>query len=157
VELCGKDHAFMPIVVKVVTQEEYDAWLASKKQGASMAAADNTKTFTQEELMARGEQVYTANCAACHQANGMGVPGAFPAISGSAVASGPIDAHINLVLNGKPGTAMAAFGGQLSEADIAAVVTYQRNSWDNKAGDMAQPAQVAGLRGGAVAAAPAAN
>jgi cytochrome c oxidase subunit 2 len=157
VELCGKDHAFMPIVVKVVTQEEYDAWLASKKQGAAAAAADNSKTFSQEELMARGEKVYMANCAACHQANGMGVPGAFPAISGSATASGPIEDHIKLVLNGRPGTAMAAFGGQLSEADIAAVVTYQRNSWANKAGDMAQPSQVANLKGGAEAAAPAGN
>lgn len=157
VELCGKDHAFMPIVVRVVTQEEYDAWLASKKQGAAAAAADNTKTFSQEELMAKGEQVYSSNCAACHQANGMGVPGAFPAISGSKVATGPIDEHIKLVLNGRPGTAMAAFGGQLSEADIAAVVTYQRNSWTNKAGDMAQPSQVAGLKGGAEAAAPAGN
>ena len=156
-ELCGKDHAFMPIVVKVVTQEEYDAWLASKKQGAAAAAADNTRTFTQEELMARGEQVYSTNCAACHQANGMGVPGAFPAISGSKVATGPIEDHIKLVLNGKPGTAMAAFGGQLSEADVAAVVTYQRNAWDNKVGDTAQPVQVAGLKGGAEAAAPAGN
>lgn len=156
-ELCGKDHAFMPIVVKVVTQEEFDAWMASKKLGASAAAADNSKTFSQDELMAKGEKVYTANCAACHQANGMGVPGAFPAISGSAVAGGPIDDHIKLVLNGKPGTAMAAFGGQLSEADIAAVVTYQRNSWANKTGDMAQPSQVAGLKGGAEAGAPAGN
>lgn len=157
VELCGKDHAFMPIVVKVVTQEEYDAWLASKKQGAVAAVADNTKTFTQAELMVRGEQVHNTNCAACHQANGMGVPGAFPAISGSTVATGVIEDHVNIVLNGKPGTAMAAFGGQLSDADIAAVVTYQRNSWANKTGDMAQPAQIAGLKGGAEAAAPAAK
>ncbi len=157
VELCGKDHAFMPIVVKVVTQEEFDAWLASKKQGAATAAAENTKTFTQDELMAKGEQVYNTNCAACHQANGMGVPGAFPAISGSKVATGPIDAHIKLVLNGKPGTAMAAFGGQLSEADVAAVVTFQRNGLGNSVGDMAQPSQVAGLKGGAEAAAPAGN
>jgi cytochrome c oxidase subunit 2 len=157
VELCGKDHAFMPIVVKVVTQEEYSAWLASKKQGAVTAAADNTKTFTMEELMAKGEQVYTANCAACHQANGMGVPGAFKALNGSPTAKGPIEDHIKTVLNGRPGTAMAAFGKQLSDADIAAVVTYERNSWDNKVGDMAQPAQVAGLKGGAEAAAPAAN
>jgi cytochrome c oxidase subunit 2 len=156
-ELCGKDHAFMPIVVKVVSQEEYDAWIASKQQGAAATAADNTRTFTQEELMAKGEAVYNANCAACHQANGMGVPGAFPAISGSKLATGPIDEHIKVVVNGRAGTAMAAFGGQLSEADIAAVVTYQRNSWDNKVGDMAQPAQVAGLKGGAEAAAPAAN
>ncbi len=157
VELCGKDHAFMPIVVKVVTQEEYDAWLASKKGGAEMAAADNTKTFTQEELMAKGAEVYEKNCAACHQANGAGVPGAFPAITGSPTATGPIDAHISTVVNGRPGTAMAAFGGQLSEADIAAVVTYQRNGLGNSVGDMAQPAQVTEIKGGAVAAAPAAN
>lgn len=156
-ELCGKDHAFMPIVVKVVTQEEYDAWLASKQQGAAVAAADNTKTFTQEELVAKGEAVYNANCAACHQANGAGIPGAFPAITGSAIATGPIDAHIGIVMNGKAGTAMAAFGGQLSEADIAAVVTYQRNALGNQVGDMAQPAQVAALKGGAEAAAPAGN
>ena len=156
-ELCGKDHAFMPIVVKVVTQEEYDAWLASKQQGAVAAAADNTKTFTQEELVAKGEAVYNANCAACHQANGAGIPGAFPAITGSAIATGPIDAHIGIVVNGKAGTAMAAFGGQLSEADIAAVVTYQRNALGNQVGDMAQPAQVAALKGGAEAAAPAGN
>lgn len=157
VELCGKDHAFMPIVVKVVTQEEFDVWLASKKQGAASAVADNTKTFSQEELMAKGAEVYGKNCAACHQANGMGVPGAFPAISGSKVATGAIVDNINVVLHGRPGTAMAAFGGQLSEADIAAVVTYQRNSWANNMGDMAQPAQVAGLKGGAEAAAPAAK
>jgi len=156
-ELCGKDHAFMPIVVKVVTQEEYDAWLASKQQGAVAAAADNTRTFTQEELVAKGEAVYNANCAACHQANGAGIPGAFPAITGSAIATGPIDAHIGIVMNGKAGTAMAAFGGQLSEADIAAVVTYQRNALGNQVGDMAQPAQVAALKGGAEAAAPAGN
>ena len=156
-ELCGKDHAFMPIVVKVVTQEEYDAWLASKRQGAVAAAADNTRTFTQEELVAKGEAVYNANCAACHQADGSGVPGAFPAITGSAIATGPIDAHIGIVMNGKAGTAMAAFGGQLSEADIAAVVTYQRNALGNQVGDMAQPAQVAAIKGGAEAAAPAGN
>ncbi len=156
-ELCGKDHAFMPIVVKVVTQEEYDAWLASKQQGAAAAAADNTRTFTQDELVAKGEAVYNANCAACHQADGAGIPGAFPAITGSAIATGPIDAHIGIVMNGKAGTAMAAFGGQLSEADIAAVVTYQRNALGNKVGDMAQPAQVAAVKGGAEAAAPAGN
>lgn len=156
-ELCGKEHAFMPIVVKVLPQEEYNAWVVSQKQGAAIAAVENTKTFTQEELMAKGEKVYATNCAVCHQANGMGVPGAFPAISGSKVATGPIEDHLKTVINGRPGTAMAAFGGQLSEADIAAVVTYQRNSWDNKMGDMAQPMDVAGLKGGAEAAAPAAN
>ena len=158
VELCGKDHGFMPIVVEVVSEEDYKAWVAKKKGGAQVAAADNTKTFELAELVTRGEKVYQANCAACHQANGMGLPGAFPAISGSKIATGPIDAHIDLVLNGKPGTAMAAFSGQLSDADIAAVVTYQRNAWDNKVGDAAQPAAIASARGGAAeAAAPAAQ
>ena len=158
VELCGKDHGFMPIVVEVVSEEDYKAWVAKKKGGAVVAAADNTKTFETAELVERGEKVYQANCAACHQANGMGLPGAFPAISGSKVATGPIADHINIVLNGKAGTAMAAFGAQLSDADIAAVVTYQRNAWDNKMGDAAQPAAIASARGGAAeAAAPAAQ
>jgi cytochrome c oxidase subunit 2 len=157
VELCGKDHGFMPIVVNVVSEEDYKAWVAGKKGAAATASTDNTKTFDAAELIARGEKVYSANCAACHQANGMGLPGAFPAISGSKIATGPIDAHIDVVLNGRPGTAMAAFGGQLSDADIAAVVTYQRNAWNNKMGDAAQPAQIAAARGGAEAAAPAAQ
>lgn len=156
VELCGKDHGFMPIVVEVVSEADYQAWVAKKKGAAATAAADDGKTFETAELIARGEKVYAANCAACHQADGKGMAGVFPAISGSAVATGPIDAHIDIVLNGKPGTAMAAFGGQLSDADIAAVVTYQRNAWDNKTGDAAQPAQIAAARGGAEAAAPAA-
>jgi cytochrome c oxidase subunit 2 len=156
VELCGKDHGFMPIVVEVVSEADYKIWLEKKKGAASSAAADNDKTFDQAALMARGEKVYAGNCAACHQANGMGLPGAFPAINGSKVATGPVDAHIATVLNGRPGTAMAAFGGQLSDADIAAVVTYQRNAWDNKTGDAVQPARIAAARGGAEAAAPAA-
>lgn len=158
-ELCGKDHGFMPIVVEVVSEEDYAAWVAKKKGAAQNAAEDNTKMFEIADLMARGEQVYQANCAACHQADGKGLPGVFPAISGAKIASGPIDAHIGVILNGRPGTAMAAFAGQLSDADIAAVVTYQRNAWDNKTGDLAQPAKIAAARGGAAteAAAPAAQ
>ena len=143
VELCGKDHGFMPIVVNVVSEADYAAWVEKKKGAAEVAAADDTKTFPLPDLVARGEKVYAASCAACHQANGMGLPGAFPAISGSKIATGPVDAHIGIVLHGKPGTAMAAFGTQLSDADIAAVVTYQRNAWDNKTGDAVQPAQIA--------------
>ena len=158
VELCGKDHGFMPIVVEVVSEADYRAWVAKKKGGAEVAAADNAKVFDVAELMVRGEKVYQANCAACHQANGMGLPGAFPAINGSKVATGPVENHVKIVLNGVPGTAMAAFGNQLSDADIAAVVTYQRNAWDNKVGDVVQPAAIASARGGAApeAAAPAA-
>ncbi len=148
VELCGKEHAFMPVVVKVVTEDEYRTWLAAKKQGATAAAADNGKTFTLAEVKAKGEQVYNGHCAACHQANGMGIPGTFKALNGSTTVNGPIEDHLKTVLNGRPGTAMVAFGTQLSDADIAAVVTFERNAWDNKKGDMAQPAQVAALKGG---------
>ena len=129
-----------------------------RKGSAQAAAADNAKTFETAELVERGEKVYQGNCATCHQANGMGLPGTFPAINGSKVATGPIADHIRVVLNGRPGTAMAAFASQLSDADIAAVVTYQRNAWNNKMGDAAQPAAIAAARGGAiVAAAPAAQ
>lgn len=155
VELCGKDHAFMPIVVQVVSDADYKTWVASKKGAAQAAVADNSKTFTLDELKTRGEQVYASSCAACHQANGMGLPGAFPAISGSKIATGPIDEHIKIVVHGKPGTAMQAFGTQLSDADIAAVVTYQRNAWANKVGDMAQPAQIAAFKGAPAASAQA--
>ncbi len=147
-ELCGKEHAFMPVVVKVVSEDEFRTWLAAKKQGATAAAADNSRTFTLAELKAKGEEVYNGHCVACHQANGMGIPGTFKALNGSTTVNGPIEDHLKTVMNGRPGTAMVAFGKQLSDADIAAVVTFERNSWDNKKGDMAQPAQVAALRGG---------
>ena len=158
-ELCGKDHGFMPIVVKVVSEEDYKAWVAKKQGSAQAAAADNGRTFDTKELVARGEKVYQANCAACHQANGMGLPGVFPAMNGSKVATGPIDAHIKIVMHGgRPGTAMVGFADRLSNAEIAAVVTYERNAWDNKMGDAAQPADIAAARGGAAeAAAPAAQ
>jgi cytochrome c oxidase subunit 2 len=152
-ELCGKEHGFMPIVVEVVSEEAYKAWVAKKKGAAQAAAADNGRSFEIAELVEHGEKVYQANCASCHQANGMGLPGTFPAINGSRVATGPIYDHIRVVLNGRPGTPMAAFATQLSDADIAAVVTYQRNAWNNKMGDAVQPADIAGTRGGAIVAA----
>ncbi|MDT3706844.1 MAG: cytochrome c oxidase subunit II [Thiobacillus sp.] len=145
-ELCGKEHGFMPIVVEVVSEPDYQAWVAKKKGAAQTAAADHGRIFEIAELMARGEKAYQANCAACHQENGMGLPGTFPAIRGSRVATGPIADHIKVVMNGRPGTAMAAFGPRLSDADIAAVVTYQRNAWGNKMGDLAQPAEIAATR-----------
>jgi cytochrome c oxidase subunit 2 len=152
-ELCGKEHGFMPIVVKVVSDDDYKAWVAKQKGAAQVAVADNGKTFSLDEMKERGEKVYGANCAACHQASGMGIPGTFPALNGSKVATGPIEDHLKTVINGRPGTAMAAFGKQLSDVDLAAVVTYERNAWDNHMGDMAQAAQVAALKGGVVAAA----
>jgi cytochrome c oxidase subunit 2 len=144
-ELCGKDHGFMPIVVEVVEQDKYAAWIAEQKKKTTVAAVDPAKQWTLDELKAQGEKVYAANCVACHQANGMGVPNTFPALSGSKIATGPKDAHMNIVLNGKPGTAMAPFK-QLSDVEIAAVVTYERNSWANKTGDMVAPAEIKAAR-----------
>ena len=140
VELCGKEHGFMPVVVEVKSKPDYAAWATAQKQKVAAAADDPTKTWTTAELMARGQQVYMANCAACHQMTGQGVPNAFPALAGSKMVLGPKEAQVLLVLHGKQGTAMASFK-QLSDIDIAAVVTYTRNSWGNAAGDT-QPAEV---------------
>ncbi len=145
-ELCGKDHGFMPIVVEVLSAEKYTQWVADQKRKASAAAEDTNKQWTTAELQARGEKVYAANCAACHQANGKGLPPAFPGLDGSKIATGGKVAHVDMVLNGKAGTAMAAFGKQLSDTDIAAVITYERNAWGNKTGDAVQPAEVKAAR-----------
>jgi cytochrome c oxidase subunit 2 len=144
-ELCGKEHGFMPIVVQVVSEEEYTRWVADKKKALAAAADDPNKTWSAAELKARGEKVYAANCVACHQANGKGTPPAFPPLDGSKVATGPKAGHIDTVLNGRPNTAMQAFGKQLSDTEIAAVITYERNSWSNKAGEV-QPAEVKARR-----------
>jgi len=141
-ELCGRGHAYMPIVVEVKNESDYAAWLNDRKQKLAAAGADLGKTFSKPELMARGEQVFTANCAACHGPEGKGVPGAFPALDGSKVVNGPVKDHLHRVMFGKEGTAMAAFGKQLSAADIAAVVTFERNSWSNRTNDVIQPAAV---------------
>ncbi|MDP1952543.1 MAG: cytochrome c oxidase subunit II, partial [Betaproteobacteria bacterium] len=145
-ELCGKDHGFMPIVVEVLSPEKYTQWVTEQKKKSAAAAEDPNKQWTAAELQARGEKVYAANCAACHQANGKGLPPAFPGLDGSKVATGDKAVHIDRVLNGKAGTAMAAFAKQLSDTDIAAVVTYERNAWGNKTGDAVQPAEVKAAR-----------
>jgi cytochrome c oxidase subunit 2 len=144
-ELCGKDHGFMPIVVEVVEQDKYAAWVAEQKKKTAAVAVDPAKQWTLDELKAQGEKVFAANCVACHQANGMGIPNTFPALSGSKIATGPKDAHMNIVLNGKPGTAMAPFK-HLSDVEIASVITYERNSWANKTGDMVTPAEIKAAR-----------
>jgi cytochrome c oxidase subunit II len=144
-ELCGKDHGFMPIVVEVVEPEKYAAWIAEQKKKSTVAAVDPAKQWTLDELKAQGEKVYAANCVACHQANGMGVPNTFPALSGSKITTGDKAAHMNIVLNGKTGTAMAPFK-HLSDVEIASVVTFERNSWANKTGDMVAPADVKAAR-----------
>lgn len=149
-KICGKGHAFMPIVVEVKSEPEYAAWVAEQKKKLASAADDVNKVWDAKDLIARGEKVYTANCAACHQANGKGVPAAFPALDGSKVATGPKLAHVSTVLNGvtrdgKP-TAMVAWKDTLSNVDIAAVVTYERNSWSNRTGEAIQPSEVAGIK-----------
>ena len=143
-ELCGKDHGFMPIVVEVMEPAQYSAWVADQKKKVAAKVDDPAKTYTADELSARGEKVYASNCVACHQANGMGIPNTFPALAGSKIAIGPKDAHIGMVLHGKPGTAMAPFK-HLSDVDVAAVVTYERSAWNNKA-DAVTPADVKALR-----------
>jgi cytochrome c oxidase subunit 2 len=145
-ELCGKDHGFMPIVVVAKNEADYAQWVAEQKGAAVADQQAAQRDWGMEELMARGEKVYKTSCAACHQASGEGVPGAFPALKGGAIATGPVDAHLSLVMNGKPGTAMAAFGGQLSDIDLAAVVTYERNAWGNNTGDTVQPSDVKAAR-----------
>ena len=144
-ELCGKDHGFMPIVVRVVSADDYSKWVGDQKKLAAANADDPTKTYTLDELKARGEKVYAANCVACHQATGKGAPPAFPALDGSKVVNGAKNEQIALVLNGKPGTAMSAFAKQLNDTELAAVVTYTRNAWGNKSGEV-QPAEVKSLR-----------
>lgn len=143
-ELCGKDHGFMPIVVKVVEQAEYETWVSDQKAAIAAAAGDSNKTFTQAELMKRGEGVYKANCAACHGAEGQG-GGPFPALKGSAVATtGSVADHLKLIIAGKG--IMPPFGAQLSDADVAAVTTYERNAWGNNTGDTVQPAAAKAAR-----------
>ena len=144
-ELCGKEHAFMPIVVSVVSEEDYVKWVADKKHAMSASADDPNKTWTVADLSARGEKVYAANCVACHQATGKGVPGAFPALDGSQVVNGMQDGQIAILLNGK--NAMPGWKASLSDTEIAAVITYTRNSWTNKASDnIVQPAEVLAAR-----------
>jgi len=145
-ELCGKEHAFMPIVVEVKSQEDYAKWVADQKTRVASAADDPKKVWELKDLVARGEKVYAANCAACHQPSGKGVPGAFPALDGSKVATGPKAAHIEtvsngVVRNGVP-TAMVGFKNTLSATDLAAVITFERNAWGNHTGEAVQPAEV---------------
>jgi len=150
-ELCGKDHAFMPIVVDVVSQEEYDEWAAEQTKETTTASDDDaTKEWESDDLIANGEKIYTANCVACHQADGQGVEGSFPALDGDEeYVLAPMKEQILTVLNGHPGTAMAAFRDQLNDTEIASVITYTRNAWSNEGkgeDPVVQPADVQALR-----------
>jgi cytochrome c oxidase subunit II len=147
-ELCGINHAFMPIVVVATTEEGYKDWINQQKGGASQAETDTNKQWTLEELKAQGEKVYSRVCSACHQPNGVGMPPTFPALKGSKVANGAIEDHIRIVMDGKTGTAMQAFKGQLSAVELAGIISYERNAFGNNKGDYVQPVQIKALQSG---------
>ena len=157
-QICGKEHGYMPIVVEVKSAEDYARWVKEAKAkmpapepAAQVAAAapaaaaeDPNRKWTVDELKAKGGEVYAANCAACHQPTGKGLPPTFPPLDGSKIATGAKAGHIGIVLNGKPGTAMAGFA-RLSDSELAAVITYERTAWGNKA-DAVMPAEVKAAR-----------
>lgn len=148
-ELCGKDHGFMPVVVIAKTQADFDDWIQQKEAEQAAAKAEEQKwldmNMSYDELMALGEKAYNANCAACHQIQGQGIPGVFPALKNSPIAVGDVKAHIDIVVNGKSGTAMQAYGKQLGLKDLAAIVTYERNAWGNNTGDTVQASDINAL------------
>ena len=152
-ELCGKGHGYMPVVVDAVPMEEYKAWVVAKKEEMAKASAGADKEWTKDELVAEGKGVYEKNCAVCHQITGAGLPPAFPALTGSKVATGPIfdadgkylkDGHLDRVLNGI--RVMPGWKALLNDTEIAAVITYERNALGNSVGDVLQPAQVKAAR-----------
>tara|TARA_B100001142_G_scaffold143387_1_gene144549 strand:- start:1092 stop:2231 length:1140 start_codon:yes stop_codon:yes gene_type:complete len=145
-EICGKGHGYMPIVVKAVSMEEYEAWVDDRKALKLAALDSQNKTLTMDESMAEGEKVYKKQCLMCHQANGEGVPGAFPALAGSEIALKKENTleHLYRIIYGK--NLMPKFGDQLTDLEIAAVTTYERNAWGNNTGDLIQPKEVAEAR-----------
>lgn len=145
-ELCGQAHGFMPIVVHAMEENDYEIWLQTKreeiekeKEAAAKALANN---MSLAELNTMGEAIYLQRCAVCHQPNGQGLASVFPAINGSPIATGPVAIHMDVVIHGRAGTAMQPFANQLTDQELAAVITYQRNAWDNKTGDRVQAADI---------------
>lgn len=149
-ELCGANHGFMPIVVEAKTEADYQAWLAQKSLAkaaqAQQQAQAQTREWSLEELMTLGKATYEKACAACHKPDGSGMPPMFPGLIKSPHITGKIDGHVGIVLHGKAGTAMQAFSNQLSDDEIAAVVTYERNAWGNNMGDKVQPKDIRAAR-----------
>ena len=166
-ELCGVGHAYMPIVVEAKSPEDFDIWLRDRKTAQTVEAEASKREYTMDDLMKHGEGMFNARCSACHQATGKGIPGVFPPlIEGEAftnpdtlrrlqergfskdgkIVMGPKDKHLDIVMHGIPNSAMQALGQQMSDLDVAAVITYERNSWGNKTGDVVQPSEVAAVR-----------
>jgi cytochrome c oxidase subunit 2 len=143
-ELCGKEHAYMPIHVRVLSQEDYTKWVDEQKKIMAAKADDPNKVWTLQDLVARGEKVYAANCVACHRPDGKG-GGPIKALDGSAIVTGDPAANIQILLNGAAGGAMPAWK-QLSDTEIAAVITYTKNSWSNQTGKLVQPAEILAAR-----------
>jgi cytochrome c oxidase subunit 2 len=150
-ELCGTWHSRMPIVVESVSKEKFASWMDQQKQVmlASAAEANVDKTWSKDDLLAKGQDLYNSKCSACHQINGKGLPPAFPALAGSKIATGPIEGHLDIVLNGKAGTAMVPWNS-LNDLELAAIITYERNAWGNDTGDVVQPRDVRASRSLAV-------
>ena len=144
-ELCGKEHGFMPIVVNVKSDVDYTRWVDEQKKLMASKMDDPNKQWTLAELIARGEKVYAAQCVACHQASGKGLPPAFPPLDGSKTVLGAKENQMAVLLSGRQGTAMVSFKG-LTDVELAAVVTYTRNSWTNKVGDLVAPADIKAAR-----------
>lgn len=142
-ELCGTWHSRMPLVVESVSPEKFQTWVEKQQalKVAAVAEASSDKTWSKNELLTKGRELYETKCAACHQVTGQGLPPAFPPLNGSPIVNGPVAGHLNMVINGKPGTAMQAWGS-LNDLEIAAIVTYERNAWDNSTGDTVQPKDV---------------
>ncbi len=145
-ELCGMNHAFMPVVVEVRPEEEFLAWIDDQRVANELAGeaavAARSRDWTMEELMPMGEDVFITHCATCHQPDGLGQGIKYPALAGGVIATGPVEAHLDRVLNGLAETEMQAWAPQLSDLDLAAVITYERNAWGNDSGDVVQPLTV---------------
>ena len=145
-ELCGKDHAFMPVVVEVIPREAFDAWIEQQRLAIALASeqalADRQKAWSMAELMTRGEAVYVKHCAKCHEPDGTGQRGKYPALVDSDITTGAISQHMDRVMNGKADTEMKAWAPQLTDLELAAVMTYERNAWGNNSGDLIQPMAV---------------
>ncbi len=145
-ELCGKDHGFMPIVVDVVSKADYAQWVLKQQIAKAATLTQSRKTWSEKDLTSLGKKVYNTNCSSCHGITGKGIPGVFPALRGSSVATGDIKKHIGIVLHGKAGTAMASYKNILGDADIAAVITFERSSFGNQMGDLVQPSDIKSAR-----------
>ncbi len=149
-ELCGKDHAYMPVVVEVRLEAEFDKWIddqrLAKELSSGQAVADRNKTWTMAELMPIGEQVFLTHCATCHESTGVGQGVTYPALAGGEIPNGPLEVHIDLVMNGRGGTEMQSWAPQLSDRELAAVITYERNAWGNSTTDVVQPKTIYATR-----------